>query len=329
MSTRKSFDHGKVLPALAILSAAAISWGISAALAGALLLQPVLAADPVLLTPLPGRPRLARLEIEIWPEYDRPAAALVFLRGEIAAGTGNAVSLRIPSSSGGPSAVAYSETAGSKLLNLNYRRSDAKDHVTLDIQPPQRFFHVEFYDPLGSSGGKREYRYRWPGDLAVDRMSIQVQQPAGAEEFSVVPEMKESGTGSDGLTYWLQHMGALAAGKALPLTVRYAKNDARTTRELLALNAPAPAGAPLASEPPSGAPQSAGRTPPGAVDRYADWIPAAIFAVLGIVAAGFLWRRNRMKAARASGAAGFCTQCGSALRAGDRFCSKCGKAVAG
>ncbi|MCC6473408.1 MAG: hypothetical protein IT514_06645, partial [Burkholderiales bacterium] len=53
MSTRKPFDHGKVLPALAILSAAAISWGIFTVLAGTLLLQPVLAADPVLLTPLP------------------------------------------------------------------------------------------------------------------------------------------------------------------------------------------------------------------------------------------------------------------------------------
>src|SRR3989304_7632381 len=57
-------------------------------------------------------PRFASLLIEIWPEFDR-RAALVILKGELAADLvlPAAVSLRIPASSGGASAVALAATA--------------------------------------------------------------------------------------------------------------------------------------------------------------------------------------------------------------------------
>ena len=72
-----------------------------------------------------AKARLAHLEIEIWPEYDQ-SAALIILKGELAADSARAVSLRIPAASGGPIAVAQASAAGGNLLNMPYERSDGK-----------------------------------------------------------------------------------------------------------------------------------------------------------------------------------------------------------
>jgi len=65
--------------------ARAFSASRMAILALAFILAPAFAAAPPAVAT--GNPRLANLEIEIWPEFDRPAA-LVFLKGEIAAASG-------------------------------------------------------------------------------------------------------------------------------------------------------------------------------------------------------------------------------------------------
>ncbi len=297
---------------------------ILAALALALVCLPAFAADTPLLNTLPGKPRLANLEIEIWPEYDRPAA-LVLLKGELAAG-GQTVSLRLPASSGGPAAVAQSSTADGKLLDLPYERINAKDYITLRIRPPDRFFHIEFYDKLDTGKAKREYRYQWPGDLAADRLNVHVQQPSGSTGFAITPEFTDSVPGNDALIYWTKGMGAVPAGKSLPITIRYTKNDARTSKELI--EPVAAAGAPAAEATDSVPAVSSDLTVPGgSFDPRSDWIPAAIFALLGAVGGVLMWRRRRASVTAAAGA-GFCTKCGNPLHADDRYCSKCGAAVA-
>jgi hypothetical protein len=296
-------------------------------LALALMCLPAFAADLELLTPLPGKSRLANMEIEIWPEYDRPAV-LVFLKGEVASGVGQSISLRLPATSGGPSAVAQTSTAGGDLLNLPYDRIDAKDFITLRIQPPGRFFHVEFYDKLDTANAKREYRYSWPGDLTVDHLSVHVQQPSSSGNFTITPKFTDSAPGSDTLIYWTKDMGAAPAGKALPITIRYTKSEARTSKELLGATSSTVAGAPATSAAISDSrPVSdSDSAMPGSVDPLVYLIPAVILALLAAVAAVFLWRRRRALHG-AAGGAGFCTKCGNPLRGEDRFCSKCGTAV--
>jgi hypothetical protein len=296
-----------------------------AALAFALLSQPAPAAEPKMFNTLPGKPRLANLEIEIWPEYDRPAA-LILLKGELSAG-GQAISLRLPASSGGPSAVAQSSTAGGKLLDLPFERTNAKDFITLRIQPPDRFFHVEYYDKLDTGKDKREFRYQWLGDLAVDRLSVHVQQPSASAGFAITPAFTDSVTGNDTLNYWTKDMGAAPAGKALPITIRYTKSDARTSKELLGPMA-SPVTDPAATLPPVSGPSTSESALPGSADPLAYWIPAVIFALLGAVAAWFIWRRRKGAVAASSGMS-FCNQCGNLLGAADRFCSKCGTVVSG
>lgn len=257
-------------------------------------------------------PHLASMQIEIWPEFDRPAA-LVILRGALAADTKLPadVRLRIAASSGGPSAMAYAAAAGGNLLNLQYERKDANDFITLSFKVPERFFHVEFYDPLPTGTPERSYTYVWPGDFGVDRLSVVVQEPAAASNFAVQPNLDATASGQDGLRYRSGELGVHQAGKRLPIKVSYAKPDARTSTDILGQKTPEPAPAPVASS----------------SDEVTKGVLVFILALsllIGIGTALMWWRgRANTSTAQARGA-GACTKCGTPREADDRFCSNCG-----
>ena len=271
-----------------------------------------------------GNPRLASLNIEIWPEYDRPAA-LVILRGALAEGVKlpAAVTLRLPAASGGPAAVAYSVTADGNLLNLKHERATVGEFITVKFETPERFFHVEFYEPIATNVAARTYRYVWPGDYAVERVTVIVQEPASATEISVEPKLDGVSKGQDGLQYRLADLGALEAGKSLPITLRYTKADTRPTAENIkpkANESPAPAKAAPSAPAPVGAAASGG---------LPDWaLPLAAFAIFGLLGAVlilWLWRRES-RAAIPTGIT--CAKCGAAQAPDNRFCAKCGAKMA-
>jgi len=259
------------------------------------------AGSPSLAAPV-RNPRLATLQIEIWPEYDRPQN-LVILKGELApdARLPAAIALRIPAAARAPSAVAYIDDDG-KLLNLGHDREDAGQFVLVRLTTPKRAFHVEFYEPLLASEGQREYRYAWPGDLAVERLGVLVKEPAGATNLSISPELSGSGASLDGLTYRAGDFGALKAGEQWVVAVRYTKSDPRSTNEILAASPP--------------------RSAAKAADAPSSWYGWAGLAAAGLALAGAvlvaLWSRSRPAAAST------CTKCGHASTRGDRFCAGCG-----
>ncbi|MFO1325169.1 MAG: zinc ribbon domain-containing protein [Burkholderiales bacterium] len=269
-----------------------------------------------------GNPRLASLNIEVWPEYDRPSA-LVILRGVLAESVKlpAKITMRLPGSAGGPLAVAYSATADGSLLNLQHELAVAGEYATLKFEVPQRFFHVEFYEPIATTNPARTYRYVWPGDLAVDRVGVTVQEPATATDIAVEPNLDRNTTGQEGLGYRSADLGAMDAGKPLPISVRYTKTDARPSAEILKLKASAPAPA----APPAIAPAPAAAAASGGLPEWA--LPLAGFVLLSLLGAAVVfwqWRRNA-KAAVPAGR--FCAKCGAAQVPGNRFCSNCGAKV--
>jgi hypothetical protein len=259
-------------------------------------------------------PRLETLQIEIWPEYDRPAA-LVILKGELAGDVAlpAALALRIPAPSGGPSAVAYAATKTGPLFNLPYDRSAAAGFIMLRFAVPERFFHVEFYDPLATGTPQRSYQYLWPGDLPVGALYVIVQEPAAAADISVRPELGEPSTATDGLRYRAAQLGPVEPGTSRSIEIRYAKSDPRTSVEILK------AGAPLTS--------AAAVTSTEERDAFRLFLASGAIALLA-VGAGlvyFLWWRRRPRASVVDAPGGnTCAKCGHALAAGDRFCPKCG-----
>jgi len=273
-----------------------------------------------------GNPRLSSLSIEIWPEYDRPAA-LVILRGAVAEGVPlpAMITLRLPAASGGPAAVAHSAAADGNLLNLKYERANVGEFITLKFETPQRFFHVEFYEPIATNTPARSFSYAWPGDLAVDRVTVVVQEPATASALSVEPKLDGVSTGQDGLRYRAGELGALAAGKPLTIAVRYTKSDLRPTAEIIKP-------ATMASAPAAAAPSSApgpAATPAAARSGLPDWVPVLagflLLSVLGVLFIVWLWRRDSPKLANPRP---YCTKCGAEQSPGDRFCGKCGAKLA-
>lgn len=277
-------------------------------------------------------PRLATLEIAIWPEFDRPAA-LVILRAEIAGDVDlpAAVSLRIPASSGGPAALAYAASADGQLLNLGYQRSDAQDFITLTFSTPERFFQVEFYDPIAVGTTDRSYTYTWSGELAVDKLSVELQEPATATGLSVQPDLGAGQVRADGLTYRQADLGAFDAGQTLTIDVDYQKTESRTSAEILGLETRAPT-------------EAAGTDSDGGMPVWL-LVLLVLAALVACVSGIVLWRWRTLQAVssgrRASRTApkreqaagqresgvNFCPQCGVALRSRDRFCPECGAAV--
>ena len=282
----------------------------------AVMFSPAFAAAPTAGVVTKGNPSLASLQIEIWPEFDRPAAALVILKGEIAANVPlpAAVSLRIAAASGGPTAVAYSAELNSNLANLKYDRKDSGDFMTLKFDAPERFFHIEFYEPLLTSTPGRSYTYVWTSDLAADRLSVVVQEPAMASDFSVQPGLDATAVGQDGLSYRSADLGPFQTGKRLEVKVRYTKTDPRTSVEIVKPNSPDSSKLPTAPLPTTG---------PSKME-LAIWLVGSVTVLgLGIWAAMMWWYGRERRSESSPGHSGFCTKCGVSSGSGDRYCSKC------
>src|SRR3972149_3129178 len=88
--------------------------------------------------------------------------------------------------------------------------------------------------------------YDRPAALVILRAELaqDVALPAESSDFPVQPDLKDVSTGPDGLRYRSAQLGAFNSGKAFPIEIRYTKNDARTSAEILK-----PSGATAAAAP--------------------------------------------------------------------------------
>lgn len=260
-------------------------------------------------------PRLSRLDIALWPEYDQPTA-LVIIRGELAADTAfpAAVSLRIPAPAGQPFAVASSTSPASGLVSREYETAAEGDSFRITFETPDPVIHVEFYLPIARDGLRRDFTYLWPGDIAADSVTLRAQIPAGAEDFQTEPLLGPPEVGPDGLGYRQATVGALETGQTLSFHIQYSKQDPRLTIETV----------------PAAQPSDEGGGPPLPWPALAA-IAAVALAGVAAVAWYRYYGRGLAPAGAGPGGAGraaaYCTQCGRALSTADRFCSHCGTPV--
>ncbi len=275
-------------------------------------------------------PRLASLEIAVWPEFDRRAQALIILRARLAEDVPlpATLALHIPTSSGGPFAVASAPSQTDPLLTLDYGLAAAQDSLLLTISTPNPYFQIEFYEPLSIDTSSRSVTYVWPGDVAADAVTLEVQEPAGATEITTEPEMGEGTAGLDQLVYRSAEVGELEPGGTLTVSVSYVKTDLRTSLEVIS---PDGAGTVALTE--------------ESDDGFPLWaiLLIAVAAVALAAAALGYWRWQSQPAGvrprrPGSGAprrredappATFCPQCGERLHPGHRFCPACGAAARG
>jgi len=276
---------------------------------------------------------LDSLRVQIWPEYDKPGV-LVIYQMTLPADTIYPVTLsvRIPAATGEPFAVADRQPDG-QLYNLNYSTKVVDEWVEITFTTTSPEIRVEYYDPgLIKDGTSRHYPYIWPGDFAVNRFLVEVQQPAGATDMRISPSLGPGTTRDDNLVYYTQDIGAIPAGQNLSLTLDYNK----TTDSLTAESLPVEPSAPI--------PQST------VTDlNVSAWLPW----ILGILGAGLIiggiiwfWQSGKQRPARkihrrrSSASANepaqpavktadevYCSQCGKRASAGDLFCRSCGTKI--
>jgi len=269
--------------------------------------------------------------VEVWPEYDQPSALVMYhLTLTSTVKLPAEVAIRIPERAGRPHAVATQDEAG--LLNLNYTTATQDGWLLIQFTTPTPQVRLEYYDPsLTIEGPKRTYTYRWPGDYAVNNLTMQVQQPANASEMAFVPEMGSGQQAQDGLTYYNMLVGQLNAGTGFDMQISYNKPDNTLTNPNSFEQA----------QPVQ--PVDSNTTGRVTVNDFLPWILGGFGILLIAVGAFWYWRTGQLNTvperprhSRRTNAGGqmpstaddkqsiYCSQCGKRAGPGDLFCRSCG-----
>jgi hypothetical protein len=169
---------------------------------------------------------IERMQIDIWPEFDRPDA-LILYRFTLTDSTSlpAQLTMRIPLASGGPYNLAMQDTDG-MLYNLEYVTSENEDWLNVSFTTPSPNVQFEYYDPnLERDGNVRSFDYIWPGDYTVHSMTVQVQQPLNASQMQIEPDLGPGQLKQDGLTYYMSLFGEVEAGISFDISLSYNKPD--------------------------------------------------------------------------------------------------------
>ncbi len=115
---------------------------------------------------------LAKLDVALWPEYDKPAV-LVMYRAQLPADAKlpATVPLRIPAGVGDPHAVATKHADGG-LFTATYVRTVQGDWATINITADVADVQLEYYAPLDTSKPERKVTWTWPGGIAVQDLVV-------------------------------------------------------------------------------------------------------------------------------------------------------------
>ena len=269
-----------------------------------------------------GTVRFSSVEVEIWPEYDRPEVLVIYrlsLAGDVTLPV--ELSIRIPLEAE-INAVATSNPAGT-LMTAEYDAQAEGEwtRVTFSTSDPRA--QIEYYAPLPKQEAGREYRFVWLGDYAVELFKIFFKLPIDATDFQSQPVMQFLNTGSDNLAYYGLDHGPLAVGEAYSLDLGYQKATDRLSTADMDVQPVEDLGSGIAGFP---------------VQEYLPWVIGGLGLVLilvGVVYFASSRRGDRMSritrkrhaTARGEGASlevTYCHQCGRRAQPGDQFCRACG-----
>jgi hypothetical protein len=270
---------------------------------------------------------LSRLEVDLWPEYDRPSMLVIYhiaLSPDLSMPA--ELTFRIPAA-GEVNAVAIRQVDGT-LFDANYQKQFSGEWALITFTATTPEVQLEYYDPsLTIQGDQRHFEYHWPGDYAVTSFNVQVQQPIGATNLTISPTLGTGTQAQDGLTYYTSQIGSLEAGNTFTISLDYQKSGNALSANSLSVQ---PSG-PLPSS-----------TSGNLFSReILPWILGG-FGLLLIAGAGFwYWRsgreqvptlsrrrrrvlKNNMDHAASDEQAIYCHQCGKRAAPGDLFCRSCG-----
>lgn len=280
-----------------------------------------------------SQPELRALQISLWPEYDRPSM-LVIYRMTLSPETALPANLvfRIPP--GAEPLVVAVGASPETVDEVSFTQNVTGDWKELAFTASFPAIQLEYYDPaLRIEDQARHFEYRWPGDYAVEGLTIEVQQPLGATEMRITPDLGpgKQKASDQKILYYTSQVGSVGAGQDFEITVDYKKSTRALTVEQMEVEPSQPIGE-----------NTIGRV------RLRDILIGALvvgaLALLGIalVMGGGIRlkragpiearpeRRRRSREAQttaaeaAPGGSVYCHQCGRRSIPGDRYCRSCG-----
>ncbi len=279
--------------------------------------------------------RFQHIQIDLWPEYDRPAMLVIYravLSNDVALPAD--LTIRIPATAGEPNAVAV-RSADGVALNADYELQVLDEWAYINMTTNYPEIQIEYYDPgIVRDETYLTFTYDWPGDYAADNVVMLVQQPTGATNVSTMPRLTEITRDSSGLLYLQGEIGAIGQGETFSMTVTYEKTSDDLTVNFL----PIDSSQPITSETP-------GRL---SIDTALPYVMGVLGLLIIVIAAFWYWSTGRAqelpkkrtsKAEKRSRARvlepemhdhnpyeqnTFCHQCGKRANPGDKFCRSCG-----
>ncbi len=200
---------------------------------------------PVSATGVPESPAdaatdLEFMQLEFWPDYDKPSV-LVLITGAVFAGVALPAEIVIPVPQDAEiNAVAEITEAG--MTSIDYALQG--DTVLFQSVSPE--FRVEYYVPYASRGSTRSYDFEWLSPYAINRLAVQIQRPINAAELISEPPHSRVFSGpTDGLDYFLFDPRSLPQGTPYRLRFSYDMTSDVLTADELNSSAPNPPGSPL------------------------------------------------------------------------------------
>lgn len=264
---------------------------------------------------------LGELIVQIWPEYDRPEALVIYdftLAPTVLPAT---VQIRIPQGSE-LLAVAQDTPQGLMIYPYEFIADVGEYDVVVMTLTEMGKYRVEFYEPLERNGSQRRYALEWPGDYAVGNFLVFVQKPISARNLKTDPALPEL-PGPDGFLYAQGQFTNLPAGQVFTIALEYEKDD----DSLSTANLPASISAPLET--------AQGGTFP--LTTALPWLLGGFGAAM--IVGGVLWfwysgrgrrdgrpsrKRHNAHTEHETGSQVYCSQCGKRAEGSDRFCRACG-----
>jgi hypothetical protein len=265
-------------------------------------------------------PAFERLDVDIWPDYDR-ASVLVLLTGKLPDSTRFPASVTVPlPESAQLNAVARIDQRDGAMKDDIFSAPDGSGSMTFITPDPG--FRVEYYLPYAINDNQRTFEFTWQAAIPVRNFQLKVQRPVFAANLDTEPAAANIARSVDGFVYHTFPATAVPADQPFSLRVNYTM----TSDQLSATRLPSV--------------DSTAQNPamPGTpASAYGiNWALVALIAGGILIFGALVWQlasRRSSSGTRASAGTGgekklsrakFCRNCGEAVDEGDRFCSGCG-----
>ena len=273
--------------------------------------------------------RIQQMRVQVMPEFDDPRV-LVMVQGRAIAYEHQypvTITFRVPAGAQiNQMATVNMDSAGATMEEYEARPDpeDGRWQLVSYKLGGAHFFYEYYYDPIV---GEREktFSYVLSSYHPVEDVTVEIQEPKGAEDFRTMPEAVSSRVDETlRLAYHGIEVGALKAGEEASVVVNYTKAGAEpslTWEQVMALQE--------GKRPPSTTGSGAESTGFSMRTEMMVFVGGALLIFVGV----FVGYRLRLGDVTEDGAGegqpeAYCRMCGTGLKAEASYCHQCGTRAA-